>query len=411
MPRIATRLRRPFADPVVRVLATATLVSTLGRGAFFTLTALYFTLIVGLSATQVALILTVASAVGVGTSLLGGHLSDRLSARRLLFALVVAQGLALLSYAFVTSFGAVLVVACIVNGVQAAANATRSAVIARAFTGRARVTTRALLRTVTNIGIAVGSAAAGVPLLIGTGTAFRTAIVLAACATLASSLPLLRLPVRVNASPAIATADSAGGRSPFRDPAYLAITALSGLFGIQFALAEVGLPLWIVHDTEAPVILVSVILIVNTVLVIALQIPLARRTDTIARSGRAVGIAGALMLGACVAYGTSGRTGAIVAGGLLVVGMLFHTFAEILSSAGAWNLGFELADPTRAGAYQGVFSMGFSLGSLFGPLIVAATALAHGFAGWMVLAAVFVVAAGGVVAVVRTRVRAAVPAA
>lgn len=396
-----SRLQPAFADPVVRVLATATLISTLGRGAFFTLTALYFTLIVGLSTAQVALILGVASGVGVLTALAAGHLADRFSARRLLLILVIGQGLALVAYAGATSFAAVLTIACLVNGFQSAANATRSAVIARAFTGRSRITTRALLRTVTNIGIALGSAAAGIPLLLGTAASFRTAIVLAGSATLASSLALGMLPARVDARPAAHSPAGGGGpaalgRSPFRNPTYLAITALSGLFGIQFALAEVGLPLWIVHDTNAPAVTVSILLIVNTVLVIALQIPLSRRTDTVRRSGRAVALAGVAMVVACVVYGTSGWATAAVAAALLVGAMLFHTLAEILSSAGTWNLSFDLADPARAGAYQGVFSMGFSLGSLFGPLIVAGTALSHGFAGWGILAGVFAASAAGI---------------
>lgn len=411
MQSVSARLRATFSDDVIRVMATATLVSTLGRGAFFTLTALYFTLIVGLSPAQVALILGIASGVGIATSLAAGHLSDHVSARRLVLVLVVGQGAALVAYATVSTFASVLLVACCVNGFQSAAGATRSSLIARAFTGRSRVTTRALLRTVTNIGIALGGAVASVPLLIGTGPAFRIALVLGGLIVAASAIPLGRLPARVDAAPRNDGQDPAtngskvvkGGRSPFANPGYLALTLLSGLFAVQFALSEVGLPLWIVHDTRAPVILVSVILIVNTILVIALQIPLSSRTDSVLRSGRAVALAGLLMLAACIAYGASGWGGALLASGLLVVAMLFHTLAEILSSAGTWNLSFDLADHDRAGAYQGVFSVGFSLASLFGPLVVTATALSHGFTGWIVLSAVFVFSAAGVALLARVR--------
>ena len=73
-----------------------------------------------------------------------------------------------------------------------------------------------------------------------------------------------------------------------------------------------------------------------------------------------------------------------------------HTFAEILSQAGAWGLSFELADPVRAGAYQGVFGMGFSLGALASPIVVNATAITYGLAGWGMLALVFLAAATGI---------------
>ena len=54
---------------------------------------------------------------------------------------------------------------------------------------------------------------------------------------------------------------------------------------------------------------------------------------------------------------------------VLVAGALAHAFAEVLSQAGGWGLSFELADPVRAGTYQGVFSMGYSLGAIVAPLV------------------------------------------
>ena len=185
------------------------------------------------------------------------------------------------------------------------------------------------------------------------------------------------------------------------NPRYLTLTALSGLFGIQFGLAEIGLPLWVVNFTQAPTVMVSVLLIVNTVLVIAFQIPLSRGTHDVRRAGNAVGLAGLLMLGACLAYAGSGSVPVIAAIGLLVLAMLLHTFAEVLSSAGTWGLSFELAEPERAGAYQGVFSMGFSLGAMAAPLVITFTVLSHGLLGWLMLGALFLGAAGGIVLIAR----------
>jgi len=399
------RLAGPFTDPVLRILSAYALVSTLGRGVFFTLTVLYFTLIVGLSTAEVAIVLTVASAVGVLTGLVGGQLADRISSRRLLFAIVLLEGVALITYAQATSFGLVLLIACVVTGADRAANSTRSAIIARAFTGGARVDARAILRTITNIGIALGSALASVPLLIGTGDAFRLAIVLAGTATLASTLVVWRLPRRVNAPGRAVNLTgpppAPSGRPPFRNPRYLALTALSGLFGIQFGLAEIGLPLWVVNFTEAPTVMVSVLLIVNTTLVIAFQIPLSRGTHDVRRAGNAVALAGLLMLVACLAYAGSGAVPVVAAIVLLVAAMLLHTFAEVLSSAGTWGLSFELAEPDRAGAYQGVFSMGFSLGAMAAPLVITATVLTHGPAGWALLAALFAGSAAGITVIAR----------
>jgi hypothetical protein len=81
----------------------------------------------------------------------------------------------------------------------------------------------------------------------------------------------------------------------------------------------------------------------------------------------------------------------------------------VLQQAGSWGLGFELADPVRAGAYQGVFGMGFSLAGVFAPFIVTATVLGLGVPGWVILAAMFVLAAAGMSAIAWTAKRSAVP--
>ena len=52
-------------DAVLRRLLTVTLVDTVGRGAFFTLTSLYLTTIVGVAAVAVGLGLTITGGVGV----------------------------------------------------------------------------------------------------------------------------------------------------------------------------------------------------------------------------------------------------------------------------------------------------------------------------------------------------------
>lgn len=399
-------------DPVLSRLVLATFIATLGRGVFLTLTVLYFTLIVGLPAIQVALLLTISSAIGVGTSYLGGHLADRFSARRLIVWLVLIEAVALACYPLAGSFSVALVVACVVTATERAANSARGAIIARAFTGQQRVGARAILRTVTNIGISLGSAAGGVALLLETPEAYRIVMVVAAVLTGASAFLLARLPDDVDApkhDPASDVPRPVRGRSPFRNPTYLALTTLSGIFGMQFGVAEVGLPLWIVHDTSAPNAVYSILLILNTVLVIAFQVRLSRGTHDIAYAGRISVLAGILMAVACGLYAGSADVAIGVAIALLVIAMVVHSFAEILSSASNWGLSFELADQSRAGAYQGVFAMGYSLGAMASPLVISATVLAHGTLGWVILAGIFLLSAIGINLIARHFLRTVTP--
>lgn len=412
--RFFARLASSLSDPVLRALVAATAVSRIGRGVFFAVTVLFFTQIIGLSAAQAAVVLAVSSGCGVLGSLLGGWMADRWSARRLAFAFEALGGVLLAAYAFAGDFVSALVLASASGFLDSMGHASRSAIIARGFAPERRVHARAVLRTVTNLSIAAGSGLGAVALALGTPEAYRIVIASGGLLCALGSLPLLRLTAAVDAPSRAAMhevrtetgsidTDAAAEsrrdwnrRSPWRDPRYLLLSVLSAVFGMQFGVAEFGIPLWITEYTAAPEVIVSVLLIVNTALVVLFQVRASRGTHDVRVAGRVTMIAGWLMVAACLVYALAAGLpawGAIV---VLVIAMVAHTFAEILSQAGAWGLSFELADPVRAGAYQGVFGMGFSLGALASPIVVNATAITYGPAGWAMLAAIFLAAAVGI---------------
>jgi hypothetical protein len=82
--------------------------------------------------------------------------------------------------------------------------------------------------------------------------------------------------------------------------------------------------------------------------------------------------------------------GAAVA--VLVVCAVLLTAGEVLTQAGTWTLGYDLADDRAVGAYQGVFNAGTAAGQMAGPIVVTQTAIRHGLAGWALLGAAFAVA-------------------
>lgn len=406
-------------DATLRRLLVVTLVDTVGRGAFFTLTSLYLTTVVGIPAVAVGLGLTVAGAVGVVSSLGFGHLADRWSSRRMLVGLHLVQGLALVGYVLVHDLPTLVVTASIVTLAQQGGSSVRSAAIGRAFPGGERVRVRATMRTVTNIGIATGTAFAAIPLAVGTGAAYRVTMIAAGVLFVASAFMLLGLPApRVDAARAERTETGSivrpdrGGLSPYRDLRFLGVTALTGVFGIQFGLFEVAVPLWVVGHTVAPDVLVSPLLLVNTAVVIALQVRMARGTGTIAGAARAMRHAGWLMALACGLWAAAGWVRgddwlpAAIAGAVLVVAAVAHSLAEITSSAAGWSLSFEMAPTDRVGAYQGVYGTGYAVGAMVAPAVVTLTAIDLGTLGWAVLAAVFLAAALGIAALASRAARA-----
>ncbi|ANJ25880.1 hypothetical protein ATC03_03100 [Agromyces aureus] len=446
-PGLVARIAASVSDPVLRILVTATLISRVGRGIFITITVLYFTLIVGLPAHEIAIVLGAASAAGIVAALAGGWLADRMSARRVLLVFTTLEGLGLLCYAATGDFVSALVVAVVVGAFGQGANSTRMAILARAFEAEQRVHARAVLRTVTNVSIAVGSGLGALALAIGTAEAYRILLVAAGALYLLALVRLVKLPASVDARPippvtgAVAVvdgtvddddvvetggADAASGRgandaapaasarptpsanrrrrfahSPWRDPRYLALTGLSAIFGMQFGVAEIGVPLWIAHETDASAVLVSAVLIINTVIVVLFQVPLSRGTHDLRRAGRVSAIAAWLMAATCLVYAAAAGLPVWFSVVFIVLASITHAFAEVLSQAGGWGLSFELADPVQAGTYQGVYSMGYSIGATLAPAVVTATALSLGFAGWAILGAIFLASGLGTWAIAR----------
>ncbi|KQM80705.1 MFS transporter [Agromyces sp. Leaf222] len=454
-PGLATRIAASVSDPVLGILVTATLISRVGRGIFITITVLYFTLIVGLPAHEIAIVLGAASAAGIVASLAGGWLADRMSARRVLLVFTTLEGLGLLCYAATGDFVSALVVAVVVGAFGQGANSTRMAILARAFEPEQRVHARAVLRTVTNVSIAVGSGLGALALAIGTAEAYRILLVAAGALYLLALVRLVKLPASVDApraappvtgaveaaatgdgvgdegddaegdGDAAGRADAADGRgsnaarpaasaraarrrggrfahSPWRDPRYLALTGLSAIFGMQFGVAEIGVPLWIAHETDASAVLVSAVLIINTTIVVLFQVPLSRGTHDLRRAGRVSAIAAWLMAATCLVYAAAAGLPVWFSVVFIVLASITHAFAEVLSQAGGWGLSFELADPVQAGTYQGVYSMGYSIGATLAPAVVTATAINMGLAGWAILAVVFLASGLGTWALARS---------
>jgi MFS family permease len=375
----------------LRRLAALTLVNTFGNGLFMTLSALYFTRIVGLSVAQVGLGLTVAGGLGVVGSIPFGHLADRVGARPLLIALVLAEGASTVCFAFIKSFVAFLIVACAATVADRGSSAVRAGLIALVLPPERRTTGRAYLRAVTNIGIGAGAAVAGVALQADTRMAY-VAMILVDAATFVVAAAIL---AAVGVGPRHPPAEPESGRRrnlALRDRPYLVVSALNSVLALQFGIIEVGVPLWIVGHTDAPRPMVSVTLIVNTVLVVLLQVRASRSATDIRSAARLAGRGGVLMALACLVFAAAHGPVPWVAATLLVVAMIVQTLSEVTSSAAGWALSYDLADPAYPGAYQGVFSSGFSLATMLAPVLVAVTALRFELWGWVVLAALFAAA-------------------
>ncbi|WP_231954514.1 MFS transporter [Actinoplanes derwentensis] len=377
---------------IERALTWATVAGSTSKGVMFSVSALFFTTVVGLSPATVGAGLTVAGFGGVLTSYAAGRLSDRFGPRPVLLGAVLAQAGALVAYSLTRDAVTFVLVACVAVGGETMQRTSRVTLVARVFTGSGRVAVRARLRVVDNVSIAAGSGAAAVALAVGTRTAYLTAVLAAAALTLSATFALRRLP---DVTVGVRDEASEAGTPPSRDRRYLTVVALHAVITIQFVLLTVGMPLWVAGHTSAPHVTVALLMVLNTLVVTFFQVRATRLVVDVPSAGRAVRNGTVLLLVACLCYAAAGYPGTGAAVGLLVAAVTAHSFGEIVSEAGGWELAFELADPRNTGAYQGVSQAGMAIGRAFAPLVVASTAIGLGLPGWLLLGGLFVAAGAG----------------
>ena len=77
------------------------------------------------------------------------------------------------------------------------------------------------------------------------------------------------------------------------------------------------------------------------------------------------------------------------------LGHVTVTGAELYLSAASWSFEAELMDPRRRGDYQGAAEFSSTLGRVWAPALYTFLAMNWGAGGWLVIAAVVVVATVG----------------
>lgn len=391
MSALALNLRRQGSDPTsaqdpTRPLATATIVNTFGNGLFLTVSVIYLTRFVSLSALQVSLGLTLAGLVGVCGAIPFGHLSDRVGAKPLYIGLLAAEGASVAALVLVDSIATFAAVACVMAFLHEGGLAVRLAMLAQVGTDEVRLHIRAYIRAVASAGVALGSLAAAAGLILDSRAAFITLILLDALTCLLSAALISQVPVndpprRHRQSESLVA---------IRDFPYLSVTAVDSVLAFHYGLLEVGMPLWISQKTDAPTWMVAALFFINTIVCVLLQVRASRGTEAIPKAARASRYAGYLLAASCLTFALTGGSLDLVAViALLVVAGTLESFGEIMQSAGSWGLGFGLAPDRIQGQYQGVFATGTSLGVTLSPMIVTLAVIQLGTPGWILLAAMF----------------------
>ncbi|WP_251091734.1 MFS transporter [Streptomyces sp. Caat 7-52] len=399
-----------------RLLALAQLANSVGDGAYYVTSALYFTHVVGLAPARVGLGLTLAWAIGslVGVPL--GRLADRRGPRTTSVLLALATSAAIAGFLLVRGFVPFVLAAGVYASAQSGLAAARQALLAVLVPAGERTGLLARLQSTLNGGLALGAALGGLALSSGTAAAYRGVLALDALCFLACALLLLRLPV-VLCTPTVPTAPASTGTTGvadmadmadvaavgtgadgrrfavLRDRPYVLVALLNTVLLLRLPLLSLALPLWITERTAAPAWLASGLFVLNTLVVTLFQVRAARAVTGLGTALRVLRRSGLVMFASCAVFALSQGRSAWPAAVILIAGAVLQVVAEMQQSAGSWQLSFDLAPADRMGEYQGFFGTGVTVARTLGPLVVTWLLLGWGTPGWLLLGALMPLAA------------------
>ncbi|MFG2628921.1 MFS transporter [Streptomyces sp. NPDC048473] len=396
---LLAQLRNPPGGRNARIMLLALAVDRTGSGLWAASSVLYLTFVTHLSAQQIGVLLGVAGVAGIAGSPLAGRLAGRFPVRPLLIGCHLLRLVTLALVLVCSGFDALLpVVAVTYLGDRAAKTlemlfATRSA-------GERRAAYQALSRSAANAGYALGAGIAAIGLAVGTSGAYRALILGNALSFVVAAALVWRTSearektVEVAGAPAAGAAAATGKQppvrraNPWRDRGYLTFVLLDIPMNLDDSILNVGLPLWLVNRTSAPHALVPAFLIINTVMVVVLQISVSARAEGPRRATRAVLLYGAMMFVCCAFLAAATRGGTWVATAVLLAAALVVTLAELMRSVSSWELAVLLAPQDARAEYLGVAGMSQSIQKSAGPPLLTGAVMAAGPAGWLVLGAV-----------------------
>jgi len=389
---------RRFAppSPLAGRLSVQSLLFALGEGTFMTGSAVFFTQVVGLTAAQVGLGLTIAGIAAFVTAYPMGRLVDRIGPKNSWAVSAVGQASMFAVWPFIDDFTGYLAMAIAMEVIGALAGAAHGAYTIDVLPSEERVRSRAYMYSALNVGFTLGSLLGGIALAFESNDVITMVPWFTAAVFLVNAAAITRLP---KASHDLKTREERAvkipGPGPMRNLGWMATTFFTGVLWTNQVLLNLVIPLWLVQETDAPRVLLAFLFGTNTVMCIFLPMLAARGVKDVTTALKAVRISTCFFVLSCLITLSTHDTIGWTTITLVWLGHVTVTGAELYLSAASWSFEAELMDPRRRGEYQGAAELSGTLGKVWAPAVFTFLAMNWGAAGWLVIAGIVTAAAAG----------------
>ncbi|GLZ79590.1 MFS transporter [Actinorhabdospora filicis] len=378
-------------------LSVQSLLFALGEGAFMTGSAVFFTKIVGLSAAQVGIGLTIAGVAAFLAAVPMGKVVDRFGPKRMWAVSGLLLAVAFTLWPLITDFTGFVVMAVCVEVVGALGATSHGSYTLDVLPPAERVKSRAYMYSALNLGFTLGAAIGGVALAFHSNDVLRALPWFTALIALINAIAITRLPKAPHDERSAKERKTPiPGPGPMRNPGWLLTGFLTGVFWTNQTVLNVVIPLWLVQKTDAPPVLLAFLFGTNTVMCIVLPMAASRGVKNIPTALKAIRLSTTLFVVSCLITLATHETIGWVTIALVWLGHIALTGAELYMSAATWTFEAELMDPRRRGAYQGAAELTMTLGKVGAPAAYTFLALNWGATGWLVIAGVILAATVGI---------------
>jgi len=377
--------------PLARKLSLQSILFAIGEGLFLTGSAVFFTKIVGLTAFQVGIGITVGEAASFLVAVPLGKVADRIGPRRMWAIGAFGASALYAAWPFIDSMALFLAMMVTLQIVETAGHSGRGAYTLDVFPREERVQSLAYMRVALNVGFTIGALIGGVALAFNNNDVIRAVPLFTAVVLALNALYITRLP-DADHDRAPKPNEELLNPSALRNRGFVSLMTLDGVLGTNQVLLNIVIPLWLVEETDAPRVLLAWLFGTNTLLAVLLQVAAARGVNSVERSLRAARISASFFVLSCLIVLVTHDTLGWVTIALVWLGHVTVTGAELYQSAASWGYQSELSDPDRRGEYQGAAHIGHTLGSVWAPAVYTYLAMEWGGPGWLVIGGIVVLA-------------------